>query len=65
MGDDGLQIGGRTKQGNLQAFSAIYRFKGRKWGITVWALSWEDADYYCARHGLVLDGEIFAVYKGT
>jgi hypothetical protein len=62
LGDCGLSNGPAFKQGNLMAFGAIYIFMGRKWGITVWAKDWEDADYYCARHGLRLEGEIVKVY---
>jgi len=62
LGDCGLVPGGPTRDGALQAFAAVYHFQGRKWAITVWAQSWEDADYYCARHGLKLDGEIVTVY---
>lgn len=62
FGDDGMKPGGSPRQGRLRAFGARYRFMGRTWGLVIWALDWPDAEEYAARHGLVIDGQIEAVY---
>jgi hypothetical protein len=54
MGDDGFD----DPRGELRPFGAIYLFIGRKWGITVWARNWEEAERHCASHGMRMDGEI-------
>lgn len=58
FGNDGSR---EDNFGDLRPFGARYRFSGRTWAITVWAVGWQEARKYCRRHGLTLDGEIVGI----
>lgn len=42
----------------LKPYSARYRFEGRTFGLTIWAVDEPDATLHCRQFGLVFDGEI-------
>lgn len=58
FGDDGLDNSEEVCQGNLRAFSALYRFDGRTWGITIWETTTINAMKYCREHGMEYGGRI-------
>jgi hypothetical protein len=49
---------GYDQPSRLKAFGGRYRFNGRTYSITVWAIDWKDAEDWGRRHGLQIDGQI-------
>lgn len=62
IGDCGLPIGDvpPAEPGRVRPFDAFCRFNGRKYSITIWAVSQSEAEAWCQYHGLEFGGEICA-----
>ena len=61
FGNDGFS----EPRGRLKPFSALHRFDGRTFGLTVWAATSDEAIEYCFQHGLRFDGEILQRYHNN